>query len=252
VDAGAILQRGDGAQYALLEDMDISGTAGSATVQALVAGEDGNLGPGVVLTLVSPVANVQSAAVVDDDGLTGGVDEELDADLLARLLQRIQQKPQGGAAADYVEWAEEVPDVTRAFCIPQYDGDGSVGVTFVCDGREDIIPLGADVDAVAAYINGPGRRPVTARLVVFAPTAHAMDLTIHIVPATDPVKAAVEAALEDLLAREAVPGGTILLSHIRQTVSEAAGETDNSVTIPAADFTSTATQIATLGTITWS
>ena len=43
----------------------------------------------------------------------------------------------------------------------------------------------------------------------------------------------------------------ILISKIREAVSVAAGETDNTVTVPAADVTHTAGQIATFGTITW-
>ena len=69
--------------------------------------------------------------------------------------------------------------------------------------------------------------------------------------ALDAVKAAVEAELTDLLRREAEPSGTILLSHIREAVSIAAGETNYTMTAPAADVTHTTAQMATMGTITW-
>ena len=123
----------------------------------------------------------------------------------------------------------------------------------MCDGREDPIPTAEDVDAVQALIEL--RRPVTAEVFVVAPIANPMDLTIKVVPGAGTTlataRAAVERELRDLLAREAVPGGTILLSRIREAVSIAAGESDNAVTVPAANFASGTGEIATLGDITW-
>jgi uncharacterized phage protein gp47/JayE len=65
------------------------------------------------------------------------------------------------------------------------------------------------------------------------------------------VQAAVQAELQDLLLREAKPGGTILLSHIRAAISAAAGETDYVLASPAADVTNTAGNMSTMGSITW-
>ena len=62
---------------------------------------------------------------------------------------------------------------------------------------------------------------------------------------------AVEAELRDLLARDAEPGGTILISRIREAVSIAAGETDNVVSTPTANVTHAAGELAVLGVITW-
>jgi uncharacterized phage protein gp47/JayE len=66
------------------------------------------------------------------------------------------------------------------------------------------------------------------------------------------VQAAVAAELADLLRREAEPGGTILVSHLREAISIAVGETNHVLSSPAADVTHATGQIATLGTITWS
>jgi uncharacterized phage protein gp47/JayE len=65
------------------------------------------------------------------------------------------------------------------------------------------------------------------------------------------VQAAVLAELQDLLLREATPGGTLLLSHIRAAISSAAGETDFVLTSPAANVTNTTGNMCTMGTITW-
>ena len=48
-----------------------------------------------------------------------------------------------------------------------------------------------------------------------------------------------------------MPGGTLLISHIREAISIAAGEVDHTLLTPDADQTVTAAQINTLGTLTW-
>jgi uncharacterized phage protein gp47/JayE len=89
-------------------------------------------------------------------------------------------------------------------------------------------------------------------VTVVAPVAVPLDLTITgLTPDTAAVRAAIEAEIIDLLRREAVPGGTILLSHLREAISIAAGEADHALTIPAANVTHATGELAVLGTITW-
>jgi uncharacterized phage protein gp47/JayE len=87
---------------------------------------------------------------------------------------------------------------------------------------------------------------------VLAPTAVPLNFTISgLLPATSAVQAAVVAELQDLLLREAVPGGTLLLSHIRAAISAAAGEDDFVLTAPTANVVHTIGNMAILGTVTW-
>ena len=62
---------------------------------------------------------------------------------------------------------------------------------------------------------------------------------------------AVEAELADLIRRESEPGGTLLVSHIREAISTSAGETDHVLTSPTADVVEQATEIATYGMTTF-
>jgi uncharacterized phage protein gp47/JayE len=119
----------------------------------------------------------------------------------------------------------------------------------VNDNADPIIPNLAKLDEVAAYIEA--RRPVTAQVTVVAPVATAINFTIDLSPDTADVRAAVIAELQDLLRRDAVPSGTILLSRIREAVSVAAGESDNTVTVPNANVVSATGHIAVMGTVTW-
>jgi uncharacterized phage protein gp47/JayE len=148
-----------------------------------------------------------------------------------------------------VNWALEVPGVTRAWCYPQELGAGTVTVRFVRDDDVSLIPDAGEVTAVQDYINA--RRPVTADVSVVAPIAVAVDLSIDVVPDTTEVRAAVEAELKDLIQREGAPGTTLLLSHIREAISIAAGEFNYTMSTPSADITHTTGQIPVLGTITW-
>ncbi|MBI1408112.1 MAG: baseplate J protein [Caulobacter sp.] len=250
IPEGTRLQRSDGAEYLVTAEATIALGVATAAIVAAEAGAGGLAEAGTALTFVSPVAGVSSAAVVAVGGVTGGVDEESDNDLRGRLLARIREQPRGGAATDYERWALEVAGVTRAWVFPERDGLGTVGVTFVLDGLEDVIPASGDLTAVADYIDP--LRPVTADVTVFAPTPLALDPEIELTPATDAVKAAVEAELRDLLTRETEPGGTLLISHIREAISIAAGETDHVLVSPAANVVADPEEIVVLGTITWS
>ncbi|RYE88861.1 MAG: baseplate J protein, partial [Oxalobacteraceae bacterium] len=57
--------------------------------------------------------------------------------------------------------------------------------------------------------------------------------------------------LRDLLVREAAPGKTLLLSHIREAVSTAAGETDHVLVSPAANVVPPTGHMPTFGSIAW-
>jgi len=249
IEAGTVLQRGDGVEYQTDAELTLAGASATLAVTAVAAGQAGNAVAGTALTLVTPVVGVSSSAVVAAGDLTGGADVESVEALRQRVIDRIRQPPHGGSAADYVAWAKEVAGVTRAWCYPQELGDGTVTVRFVRDDDASQIPDPAEVAAVQAYIDA--RRPVTGVLTVVAPVAVPIDFQIDLTPDSASVRAAVEAELRDLLLRESEPGATILVTHIREAVSLAAGETDHVLAAPAADVTHTVGQMATFGSVTW-
>ena len=249
IPLGTVLTRSDGVEFDTdAEVIIIAGTA-TANITALIAGQSGNSSAGAVFNLASPIAGILATASVGLLAISGGADMESDYALRARVLARIQQPPHGGANFDYVSWALEVPGVTRAWVYPQELGLGKVTIRFVRDDDVNLIPDAGEVATVLAYIEA--RRPVTAQLTVVAPIAVALNFTIDLTPDTAAVRAAVEAELKDLIQREAIPGGTILLSHIREAISIAAGEQNYLMTTPVADVTNTTGLITTLGLITW-
>lgn len=251
IPTGTRFKRADGVFYVTTASATISGGTANIASKAVNAGTEGNAAAGTSLSLVTSIIGVNTSATVASGGITNGEDSEPDESLRARLLDRIQQPPHGGAKFDYEKWAKEVIGVTRAWAYPLAMGPGTVTLTFVLDGETDIIPDSGKVAEVQDYIDADSRRPVTADVTVFAPTAVNLNFTISITPDTAEVRAAVEESLRELLKRDAEPGGTILISRIREAVSVAAGETDSVVTVPSANVTHTSGQIAVFGAITW-
>jgi uncharacterized phage protein gp47/JayE len=249
VAAGTVLLRSDGARYETDAEVMLIGGSATPAVTAVDAGEAGNADAGTALTFESPIEGINSRAAVGVGGLVNGSDPESDDSLRARLLERMRRPPHGGAAADYVAWALEVPGVTRAWVYPLELGAGTVTVRFVRDDDASPIPGAAEVAAVQAYIEE--RRPVTAAVAVLAPVGEPLDLTLSIAPDTAATRAAVEAEVADFLRRTAEPGGTVPVSQLRMAIGSAEGLTDFDLQSPAADVTSGTGELATPGTITW-
>jgi uncharacterized phage protein gp47/JayE len=250
IPAGTVLVRSDTVTYTVNSGVTIAGGTATLAVTATVADENSNCDVGTVLTFETPIGSVNATVTVVS--ISGGSDVEETEDFRSRVVARIQSPPNGGSSADYIAWAKSISGVTRAWCIPAQFGFGTVGVYFVRDNDAGtIIPDAGEVATVQTYIDSV--RPVTAAVTVQAPTAVPQPFTLHIVPDTVDTRAAVTAELTDLLQRVADPSGTVKvqLSDIQTAVRNAAGVTDRTVTIPAADVTPTLGQIATMGTITW-
>lgn len=249
LSALSVLQRADGVLYTVQADGVVAGGTVTVNVVCQTAGDTGNMLAGETLTLVTPIAGIQSAGVVDADGISGGSNvEDIEAWRL-RVLARIQRPSMGGNDDDYEAWAKEVTGVTRVWVYPAYMGAGTVGVAFVRDGDVPIFPSVGEVADVQDHIDEV--KPTTADVLVFAPTGQALNFTIAITPDTAAVRAAVEAELTDLINRRGEPGGTIYISEIREAVSSAAGEVDNIISSPTMNQIADPGKLYQMGTITW-
>ena len=247
--AASEMRRADDTLYRTTADCTIgAGGTASASVEAVAVGAAGNAAAGTALALIEPVAGVQSGVTAAAAALGGGLDEESLESLRARTSARIQEPPAGGAAHDYVAWVKEVVGSTLVWVRPYTPDPGWVTVWFVMpDGS---IPDAGTVADVAAWVEE--RRPVAAAGVsVLAPVAHAVAFTIALVPDTVAARTAVLASIDDLLAREAEPGGTLPYSRISAAISAATGETSHTLSVPAGAIVSPAGQVARRGAVTW-
>ena len=250
IPTGTQWDRADGVRFVSTSEAVIADGQATVPIEASEAGADGDTPEGSIFGLGPYLPGLDQAASVAEGGISGGADAETDASLRARVLSRIQTPPQGGSDQDYVAWALEISGVTRAWCYPNRLGPGTVGVTVLTDDAEaGPIPAQAVIDEVQDYIDG--LRPVTAAVTVFACVAVAVDFDIRLSPDTNAVRAAVQAEIEDLFRRESEPEGTVLISHIREAVSIAAGEYDHTILSPTTDQAADPGELLVPGSFTW-
>ncbi|MHC2534226.1 baseplate J/gp47 family protein [Bradyrhizobium diazoefficiens] len=219
-----------GVSYETTEEITIGSGPTPVEVMALTAGAVGNVDEGETITVSDAIPGLDGTAAVVS--ISGGVDEETDDQLRARILFRIQRPPMGGDADDYVLWALAVPGVTRAWCAQEL-GPGTVTVRFMMDGlRADDrgIPAPGDVLAVRNYLDT--KRPVAVKdMFVEAPIPFFYDLTISALDDDDEVtRAAIEASIKDMEMRRSKPGQTMYRSWVDEAISNAVGEDHHELT----------------------
>lgn len=208
---------------------DQSGGGGEGTI--------GNLVPGQFVEFANPLPNVAKDAVVVSQVVTAA-DAETPAEYRARILGRFQNKPQGGALADYRIWAEDEPGVAAVYPY-RSDTPGEVDVyilaTAASSGSADGIPTQAQLDAVAGYIEADesglaSRRPVNAGVNVLPISRHTFSVQVVGLAAPDiaAAKAAIEQAVDEYLrSREPFILGLSILPRLdRITLSSVSGVVD--------------------------
>ena len=231
---------------------DATIVAGSATLslRAVTPGAGGNLEAGTTVNIVVTLDGVDTQATIVS--MTGGSNIEAVSRVRERLAERRQNPPMGGSPDDYVAWAKAAhSDVTRAWCYSNENGLGTVVVRFVTDNLATPIPTQTHIDAVFAYIAAV--RPAgMAGFAVGTLVAQPLDIPFtSLTPNTEAVQNAVEAEIDDLIRREAIPGGTLLLSHINEAISTATGEEDHAINLAANVASNGANYLIVLGDITW-
>lgn len=257
--AGTALRHADGREYRTTDAAVIAGGSAVVGVQAVETGPEGNLAAAETLTLVESLAGVASTATAGD--IEGGSALENLETYRARILFRQAHPPGGGHAADYIVWTMAVPGgITHVWVLERSQGHGTVTVRFAAyDAPDGPIPSEAMRQAVEDYIEGhlspvTGQwegRPSGMEVFVVAIVGNPLDLEFsELLPDTPAVRTAIRDSLAEMLRRRAVPGGTIRLDWINEAISKAVGEDRHRLTSPAADFTCTANQLATVGDIT--
>lgn len=269
IPAGTLVVRGDGVQYTTNAGVVVGGGGTiAANITAAIPAAAGNSAIATVLTLGTAISGIQSNASATT-ALTGGSDVESDASLRTRMLQAYAAPPQGGSATDYVEWARQVPGVTRAWCEPNGMGAGTVIVRFMMDVTEAAFagfpqgtdgvatgegrgsPAVGDQLAVANYIFA--LQPVTALVYAVAPINHPIAFTITGTGSWSvALKSQVSAAIAVALLQTGSPGATVDLSYIEAAIAAVAGTAGFVITVPAGNVSQTAGQLPTLGVVTFS
>jgi uncharacterized phage protein gp47/JayE len=281
IPAGTVYQLSPGITFEVTTTVDIGG-GGTATIniEAVLPsvtsdGTQWNVDAGATLTLVQAIPGVPGTATVAAN-ITNGASPETNAHFVARYLAAFQSPPQGGDFNDYITWALQCPGVTRAWVSPLQKGIGTVVVYVMLDTVESAFngfPQGTNGVAGAETRDTPAtgdqltvanfiypKRPVTALVYVFAPTAAPQNFTFKYVPPGQ--QAAVEAAVSALLVQEgaaafinpttyAVSGGTINLADVQAAVRAVPLCNEALVLSPTDNILTSIGQLPTLGTSTF-
>ncbi|QHC36467.1 baseplate J/gp47 family protein [Komagataeibacter xylinus] len=224
---GTVIMRADGLDYITTADAaaDATGTL-SAPVTCQTTGATGNCDAGIAFSLLTAISGLPAQGVALA-AFTGGADMETDSEYRTRVLAAYASRAGGGRQDDYVEWAEDVAGVTRAWCNPNGFGPGTVVVYFMMDDAEAAnggYPQGTDGGAAdeTRYAPATGdqltvadaiypQRPATALVIACAPTPCPIDVTVrNLSPNTTAQITAMETALADLFYREGTPLGMTL------------------------------------------
>lgn len=166
---GATLTASDGTAVQLVDGQTIPGVPpGSGQVLgsfvAVTKGAVGNLPIGTVLTWDTPPPGADNTVTLTA-ALTDAEDVESDSSLLARIYDRCQKPPKGGANSDYKsEWGEDVDGVDVCYVYPLRGGAGSVHAVPTVPGTGVArVPSAATLSAVLARLDA--ERPTTVNEV---------------------------------------------------------------------------------------
>lgn len=249
---GAALTRQDGTPYTVTSDAVVAADGSvQVTIEAAVNGAATNCDPNTPINLDNPPPGINSGGLTV--GYTeGGADQELQDAFRTRMLFKYAQPPQGGAQSDYIEWASEVPGITRAWAYGGWQGAGTVGVFIMLDQAQaanDGFPQGTDgvaTDETRVVPIATGDQltvanhifpvqPVTALVFVVAPVPFPIDVTLTaLFPNTPEIQASIIDSIGDMLLQISEPGGVVFPSQLYEAIQATPGVDHFTMSTPAA------------------
>lgn len=213
IPAGTLYASETGIQYRTIADANINGPDIEVEIEAIEAGEVGNYS-GTTLTIEVPIDDIDDVAIIVNPLDNGENIEDMDVYRL-RLLSYIAARPAGGREQDYINWALEVSGIDKAWVFPNYISAGTVG-TVVATSDLQAVSAQAFSDC-EANIDANGPLGVTKN--VLNPVPKVAQITIGITPYTDTYRDRIKEQLVKLFESVSSPGGIILLSQIRSTIT---------------------------------
>jgi uncharacterized phage protein gp47/JayE len=238
IPIGTEVTNRDGASFTTDAQYVISGTTITGSVTAVVAGVAGNTLEGAAVFLSAPISGIESEAIVAAGGLSGGADDEDKFGVLARLRNRFQSAPRGGASGDFAAWALEISGVDRAYEFAQDPTTGWVTVVVV-DDTAGTAPIAGVTTVADAQDNVDLQRPIMmGGCIVMAAVPDTLALTWgSLEPAPgDSISTArskLEANVDTYILTQTAPGATINVNEIENAAQ--AVVTSVTLTDPIAD-----------------
>lgn len=214
-------------EYEVKADKTISVGNNSIDVVAVENGYGYNLDAGTILSFRDdPISSVSSMTSVD---VSGGVAEgvEIDGEVQvwgetaeeyrARLLNRVQNPPNGTSANDYWLKATRFSFVTDAFVFSNQPNTNSVSVACANYHSSSIALTSTQIGEVSNYIADDVRRCVTTDVRVFSVTPVGVTMTVSVTPYNEANRDSVKKAILSYL-RKVKPGTTVSFGDIEDYV----------------------------------
>jgi uncharacterized phage protein gp47/JayE len=262
IPAGTLWTR-NGIVYQQTASVDIAAGVAAITLMAMTAGSAANIANGQIVAIGSPLAGVGDQASVTATTTAGEDQEDLET-YRQRIMQRMANRPQGGAAPDYISWALEVAGVVKAFAFRTAAGEVTVYPLQALTGVR--IPDAGKLAEIQTYLQDTHRRPLCANVLASAMTERVLAVTVTSVsPDTSAVRSAVADAWAAYLLRafpmqypdEALPTWQVTLAAL-YAQAFAAGAIGIVITmsidgVPGTIqfYTLQSSEIIKLGTVTW-
>lgn len=195
VPAGTVWQK-EGVAYEQTSTVAISGTT-TIAIRSLETGAEKNRANGEELLIVAPLTGVDRTATITATTQTAVDPEPIEA-FRARVLQRQQNLPQGGAFPDWIRWATEVPGIAEAFIERPIAGFVNIYPLTDDPNPANRIPSGAKLTEVQNYVSDQRRAPIrAANIDVLAATEIEFDVDISdLSPSNPTLQARIESAIE--------------------------------------------------------
>lgn len=234
-------------------------TSVSVPVASVEFGISENQLADAIVTLQSPITDVDDDAGVDFGAISGGTDQEINSSIRARLIDKIQNPIAHFNVADITAVAKAINGVTRVFVEEITPAVGDVTIYFMRDNDMDSIPDSSAVATVKTAIDAikPGNSH-TNDVIVAAPTPITTNyIFTAISPDTATMKTAITDSLKLFYAERTEVGVNIVEeaynAAIFNTVDLISGEELVSFTLsaPIADINIASGEIGKLGNVTF-
>lgn len=252
--ANTLLRGSNGLDYQVLSAGTLGAGSNPISVRCTNTGAASNLITGQILTLVDPIAGVDSNFTVGVAGLTGGAEQEnLDA-WRARVVDEWQVVVSRGARSgkpdDYRAWARRAhPSVTTALVQLHTLGLGTVIVRPICNSLHNRLPTAAIIQAIKDTLTIYA--PATADWRVAAPIVLNVAFTIDLLPGFDTAqnRADIITALNTTIFAETSETALLAMAEIDAAIATVT--TQYTRIAPVADIAVAAGEVLVFSGVTW-
>lgn len=241
-------------------------TYASAQIACQTTGPGGNLGSGATLQ-VSPVTGVNTTAIVNFDGVSGGTDAETAQDYRKRVLFALGTDFGSFSANEITILLKTIPGVTRVWVRQAqlsppagWPAEGQVFIAFMRDNDPNPFPTTQQVTTAFNLLMSTSVTAVTAPsdVVINSPTPQPVNVTFTAIsPDTPTMRAAIRANLTQFFAEGPDYGTNVRQDDYRAAIRDtydpqgATRLVSFTLSAPSGDVTVGATSLATLGALSF-